>query len=128
MTATATVLAAPLPAEVTLDDLLPENGGDGSTGFVVRGNAENARLDLVSPAGDVNGDGTRDFMVGSYDFAGDGRGTTYVIFGGAGVFLGELAEWESIPIWSDSNNDEAAIKANVESKAPIRSRPGSGNK
>ncbi len=54
------------PAQFQLSSLLPANGGDGSTGFVLNG------IDLsdlsgfsVSSAGDVNGDGIGDLIIGA---------------------------------------------------------------
>ena len=38
----------------------------------------------VSPAGDVNGDGYADLLIGAPDYAGD-TGRSYVVYGGRGV-------------------------------------------
>ncbi|MEM9388702.1 MAG: hypothetical protein AAGA68_26915 [Pseudomonadota bacterium] len=45
------------PPLIDLGDLLPENGGDGRRGFVVRGNEETGRLDQSISTADVNADG-----------------------------------------------------------------------
>ena len=53
-------------AEFELSSLLPANGGDGSTGFVVDGILANNNLGLVRSSqavGDINGDGTDDFFL-----------------------------------------------------------------
>jgi hypothetical protein len=68
-----------------LRDLLPQQGGDGSEGFVLRG-AETFDFagDSVSGAGDVNGDGVDDLLIGAYGVDPDDRdnaGASYLIFG-----------------------------------------------
>ncbi len=66
------------PAQFELSSLA---AGDGSSGFVLKGIAEfDATGYSVSPAGDVNGDGTDDLMVGA-PVATVGAGKSYVVFG-----------------------------------------------
>ncbi len=71
-------------AIVPLGSLYPAGGGDGSRGFVLTGTDSGDRVGIsVSTAGDVNGDGIDDLIVGA-DGAGRGYlppGTTYVVFG-----------------------------------------------
>jgi hypothetical protein len=62
----------PFPAFFDLLSLLPENGGTGEEGFVLS-------CCGVGRAGDVNGDGIDDLIVGTG--SGDERGITYVVFG-----------------------------------------------
>ncbi|MDJ0575619.1 MAG: calcium-binding protein [Xenococcaceae cyanobacterium MO_234.B1] len=82
-------------ASFELGDLLPDNGGDGSNGFVITGidNYDNLGRS-VSSAGDINGDGIDDLIIGAPN-AGDssggyyyssGPGQAYVIFGSSGGF------------------------------------------
>jgi hypothetical protein len=67
---------------------------DGSNGFQISGEAA---LDLsgnaVSSAGDVNGDGFADLLIGasSANPNGDGSGASYVVFGKASGFPADLA-------------------------------------
>jgi hypothetical protein len=73
------------PAAMSLASLLPDGGGDGSRGFVLKGiDREDYSGRSVSAAGDVNGDGIDDLIIGAH--AGDPNGVTsagesYVVFG-----------------------------------------------
>ena len=64
---------------------------DGSDGFVLNGVTSNDQSgSAVGAAGDVNGDGFLDFIIGApyADPATSSRGETYVVFGGASVGSG----------------------------------------
>jgi HD-like signal output (HDOD) protein len=80
--------APPFPPELRVSDLLPANGGDGSSGFVMVG--QDDRYDylyatqVVSTAGDINADGIDDVVVTS---AGSG---TFVVFGSRAPFPPKL--------------------------------------
>ena len=69
----------PFPLALELADL------DGSNGFRMEGVAQDARTGVaVAGAGDVNGDGVADLLVGADDASPKGRfsaGNTYVVFG-----------------------------------------------
>jgi hypothetical protein len=86
-------LAAPFPAEFELSSLFPANGGDGSEGFVVNDVLDDDLTGLsVSDAGDVNGDGMDDFIVGApyfHLYEPDSFARSYVVFGD-GAFPAEL--------------------------------------
>ncbi len=73
----------PLPTRSSLGRLLPENGGDGSAGFVLSGAVGDQLGSAISPLGDVSGDGVDDFIVGAKTLAlsGTDSGGAYVIFG-----------------------------------------------
>ncbi len=76
---------APLAATVAGDEL------DGGDGFVVYGgNRRDQSGAAVALAGDVNGDGFDDILIGAPfgDSAGGSSGTAYVVFGGPGVGAG----------------------------------------
>src|SRR5437764_21075 len=64
--------------------VLPLSGLNGSTGFTLNGLADGDNAGkAVAGAGDVNGDGLDDLLVGAYkaNVAGTDRGQVYVIFG-----------------------------------------------
>lgn len=66
------------------DATLPVSELDGSNGFALNGNIEDALSGFsVSDAGDINGDGIDDAIVGAPNFA-TGRGESYVVFGRQG--------------------------------------------
>ncbi|VEP16752.1 conserved hypothetical protein [Hyella patelloides LEGE 07179] len=67
---------------------------DESSGFNINGISDQQRLgDAVSNAGDINGDGTDDLIIGA-DGTANNRGSSYVVFGnpsiGSGVDLNAL--------------------------------------
>src|SRR5262245_45643678 len=73
----ATGIAAPcpqFPAVFPLASLLPDSGGDGSAGFVLDGarRAEGSGIS-VSGAGDLNGDGVDDLVIGAMLASPGGR-------------------------------------------------------
>ncbi|MEO0421847.1 MAG: integrin alpha [Pseudomonadota bacterium] len=82
------------PARVDVLDVTPEQGGDGTIGFVLRGaaRANGERTgDAVSAAGDVDGDGIDDLMIGASDLGPFGRaGGVYVVFGRDGGLPAEF--------------------------------------
>jgi hypothetical protein len=83
------------PPTFELSSLRPANGGDGSEGFVLKGTRHDETGSSVHGAGDVNGDGFDDVIIGApnafpYDigFAGE----AYVVFGGPAVGAGGSIE------------------------------------
>ncbi len=79
-------LTGPFPAEFELSSLA---AGDGTFGFVLNGiDASDYSGRSVSSAGDVNGDGIDDFIIGASGADPNGNfraGESYVVFGGPGV-------------------------------------------
>src|ERR1700749_4294029 len=75
---------AQYPANIQLSTL------DGTTGFRILGEDQFDRAGIsVSFAGDVNGDGFADIIVGACE-ANNDFGAAYVIFGNAGGFVADL--------------------------------------
>ncbi|MBV0911100.1 beta strand repeat-containing protein [Anianabacter salinae] len=81
-------MANPFPAVIDLSTL------DGNTGFTINGvDANDNSGRSVALAGDVNGDGIDDILIGAYaaDPGGDGgAGETYVVFGKSTPFAASL--------------------------------------
>jgi hypothetical protein len=87
--ATSPASAAAFPPVFPLASLFPDVGGNGSQGFVLEGVEKyQACCARVSNAGDLNGDGIDDFVLGTPHAGPGGRpeGTTFVVFGTARGF------------------------------------------
>ena len=77
-------------ADTAAVELADVAAGDG--GFVIKGIDEDDWSGYsVSGAGDVNGDGLDDVIVGAPSYYGDGPGESYVVFGNADTAAVELA-------------------------------------
>jgi Ca2+-binding RTX toxin-like protein len=104
--------AGGFPAEFELSSLLPANGGDGSAGFVLNGiDAGDGSGRSVSAAGDVNGDGIDDLLIGAYDAQPGGRygaGESYVVFGRDQTAGGFPAELELSSLLAGNGGDGSA--------------------
>jgi hypothetical protein len=78
------------PAAFELGSLLPVAVGDGSAGFVLKGvDQDDYSGASVSTAGDINGDGIDDLIIGARAADPNGKvnaGETYVLFGGTSGF------------------------------------------
>ncbi|MEE4329602.1 MAG: integrin alpha, partial [Wenzhouxiangella sp.] len=105
----ATTQAGTLPATLNLSEL------DGSNGFVLNGGAVYDRSGIsVSGAGDLNGDGIDDVIVGASraDPNGINSGAAYVIFGSTGglpspLVPGDLDGTNGFVLNGEVGNDEA---------------------
>ncbi|MEM9001941.1 MAG: Ig-like domain-containing protein, partial [Cyanobacteria bacterium P01_F01_bin.86] len=64
------------------------NDLDGSNGFVINGNSGEAFGDSVSSAGDVNGDGIEDIIIGAPGTSTISPGRSYVLFGDTSGAIG----------------------------------------
>jgi glycosylphosphatidylinositol phospholipase D len=79
-----TARSGTFPALLPLASLLPDQGGDGSAGFVLSGvDIDDLAGHSVSAAGDVNGDGIGDLLIGApqVDNGLGFEGASYVVFG-----------------------------------------------
>ena len=86
--------AGTFPATFELSSLLAISGGDGSNGFILNGTDISDRSGFsVASAGDVNGDGVDDLIIGARTADPNGQGDageSYVVFGSAGGFSASL--------------------------------------
>ncbi|MGK7956697.1 MAG: hypothetical protein AB4063_15825, partial [Crocosphaera sp.] len=83
-----------LSFNISPDDTLNLSNLDGTNGFVINGidSFDNSGYS-VSSAGDINGDGFDDIIIGAYRAAPNGNynaGESYVVFGSAGGFSASL--------------------------------------
>ncbi len=62
---------------------------DGSDGFIIKGIKENEGYTSISEAGDINGDGIPDVIVG-IPFAYNATGQSFVVFGKEGMWPSEI--------------------------------------
>ena len=88
---------------------------DGSNGFKVSGVTDEDRSGRsVNAAGDVNGDGFADVIVGAYgaDEGGNNRGAAYVIYGGpSGEFIDPAFSTDhKTATWTDVDGDLVTLK------------------
>ncbi len=76
--------------EAGFDAKLDVSSLDGSNGVILKGLADEQKVSSVSGAGDINGDGFDDLIVGApgTDLNGDSSGSSYVIFGSSDFGLG----------------------------------------
>jgi hypothetical protein len=86
------IAAGPFPASIELSAL------DGTDGFVLNGiDAGDYSGRSVSAAGDVNGDGVEDLIIGASGAIGGAiAGESYVVFGGPGVGTGGSLDLASL--------------------------------
>ncbi len=69
----------------------------GINGFKLDGENNNDFSGSVSVAGDINGDGHDDLIIGAYGYPGGGyKGRSYVVFGGPGVGSGGVLSLSSL--------------------------------
>ena len=103
------------PAVISLSSL------NGQNGFKLDGENTNDNSGLsVSTAGDINGDGYADLIIGAYGYPkGSDKGRSYVVFGGAGlggagVFnLSSLNGLNGFKLNGENNNDQSGYSVGM---------------
>src|SRR6266853_935496 len=113
-------LIEPLEARIAPAALVTLNLSslDGKTGFKINGEAAGDYSGLsVSAAGDVNGDGFADLLIGGYG-GGGSTGASYVVFGKAGGFttplnLSTLNGANGFKINGEAAGDESGISVSA---------------
>lgn len=119
--------AGPFGAAVSGRQVLDTTSLSAAEGFIVQGDDTGDSAGIsVSGAGDVNGDGIDDLIVGATggDDGGSGAGEAYVVFGGTGTFgisqtaggqtrqvldLTTLSSAEGFIVQGDTNGDQAGF-------------------
>ena len=83
------------------------SGLDGADGFVIEGGDDDEMFAIVGRAGDVNGDGFEDFIVGApgSNYIGSGSGA----LGGAAVVFGGLGPFPELASVSDLDSAEGFL-------------------
>lgn len=70
---------------------------NGSNGFKLDGESNHDNSGIrVGAAGDINGDGYADLLIGATNYTGNGIGRSYVVFGGPGVGKSETIALSSL--------------------------------
>jgi glycosylphosphatidylinositol phospholipase D len=101
------------PPAFDLNGLTPGAGGDGSSGFILRGVGDNNFAGVVSDAGDVNGDGIDDVLVAAPWGYPDGRaraGEGYVVFGRSTPFSPVLALSALMPAFGGDGGEGVILR------------------
>ena len=94
------------PAEFALSELLAANGGDGSRGFALNGREAGDRSGIaVAGAGDVNGDGLDDLIIGASTAE---PAEVYLVFGRSTRFPAEV-ELSSLLVEEGGDGSEGVV-------------------
>lgn len=87
---------------------------DGRNGFLFNNPRYGHSGNSVSDAGDINGDGIADFLIGGSGFPRAGAGTAYVVFGHGGRFdarmdLSKLDGSDGFSVFRDNYDDGVSV-------------------
>ncbi len=94
---------------------------NGTNGFKLDGeNNKDNSGNSVSTAGDINGDGHADLLIGAYGYpAGNYKGRSYIMFGGSGVgssgdiLLSSLNGTNGFKLDGENNNDQSSYSVSA---------------
>ncbi len=94
---------------------------NGANGFKLDGeNINDGSGVSVSTAGDINGDGCDDLIIGAYYYPGGSvKGRSYVVFGGSGVGSSEVFNLSGLngangfKLDGENNNDQSGVSVSV---------------
>ena len=118
----------PSPAQVTFvgapqsyfPPILPLGSLNGQNGFKLDGENNGDQSGLsVSAAGDINGDGHADLLIGASGYPGSGKGRSYVVFGGPGVgssgdiLLSSLNGTNGFKLDGENNDDQSGYSVSA---------------
>lgn len=100
--------------ELELRTLLEANGGTGAQGVILHSRSVGSTGNSVSPAGDVNGDGLDDILIGNA--AGSaGRGEAYVLFGRSTGFPAEMYLANLFP-WNGGDGTHGVVLKGIDGR------------
>ncbi len=114
----------PYPSNIELEDLLPDNGGDGSVGVVLTGGMNGDQTGIAVASGcDANGDGLDDLLIGAAAADPEDQsdaGVAYLVFGRSDGFAVESLLLALTPPLGGDGSDGVVFKGvNAEDRTGV---------